>query len=92
MSILNYLLRKRKKSADVAKERLQIIMARERADRDGPDYLPAMKRDILKVIGKYIDIDLEMIQVTLENDGECEILELNIPLPEITEQKQQAAR
>ena len=82
MALLDYLLRKRKKSAAVAKERLQIILAREQSDRSGPDYLPALRQDILAVVEKYVAIDREQIQVTLEKDGNCEILELNITLPE----------
>ncbi len=82
MSILDYLLRKKKKTASVAKERLQIILAREHIDRSGPDYLPELKKDILKVVEKYVAIDYDKIQVTIENDGNCEILELNISLPD----------
>ncbi|MGH6636820.1 MAG: cell division topological specificity factor MinE [Gammaproteobacteria bacterium] len=82
MSILNYFHRRSKNSASVAKERLQIILAREHSDRDGPDYLPALKRDLLQVVSKYFDIDLDQVQVSLETEGDCEILELNIALPE----------
>lgn len=92
MSILNYLRRKRKPSASVAKERLQIILAREHADRDGPDFLPALKRDLLEVVGKYVDVDLDNIKVHLDRDGACEILELNITLPETAQEQQAAAR
>jgi cell division topological specificity factor len=87
MPILDYILRRRKKSATVAKERLQIILAREHVDRDTPDYLPALKKDILEVVGRYIAIDIERVQVSLENDGDLEILELNITLPEDPKQK-----
>lgn len=86
MALLDYLLRRRKQSATVAKERLQIILAREHADRDAPDYLPALKKDILDVVAKYIAVDLDRVQVTLENDGDLEILELNITLPETGKQ------
>lgn len=89
MALLDYLLRKRKKTANVAKERLQIILAREHADRSGPDYLPQMKKDILAVVGKYVHIDYDKIQVNVENDGNMEILELNITLPEL-KQKEEA--
>lgn len=82
MTILDYLLRRRTKSATVAKERLQIILAREHADRDAPDYLPALKKDILDVVAKYIEVDFDRVQVSLENDGDMEILELNITLPD----------
>ncbi|HHM06528.1 MAG TPA: cell division topological specificity factor MinE [Gammaproteobacteria bacterium] len=82
MSLLDYLLRRQKKTAVVAKDRLQIILAREHTDRDGPDYLPAMKRELLEVVGRYIDVDLDNVQVNLDRNGDCEILELNIQLPE----------
>ena len=82
MNLLDYFLSKRKKSAVVARERLQIILARERVDRSGPDYLPALKREILEVVAKYVAIDVEQVQVNLQREGNCEILELNISLPE----------
>jgi len=82
MTLLNYLLGRKKKTATVAKERLQIILAREHADRDGPDYLPELKKDILEVVAKYVVVDLDRIQVTLDKNGDTEILELNIVLPD----------
>ncbi len=88
MSILDYLLRKRKKTANVAKERLQIILASQNPDKQGPEFLPELKRELLQVISKYVDIDLDAIQVNLERDSDCEILELNIPLDgQVKEQK-----
>lgn len=91
MSILDYLLRRQKKTANVAKDRLQIILAREHSDRDGPDYLPALKRELLEVVSRYIDVDLDQIQVHLDKTGDCEILELNIMLPEHAQQQPRVA-
>ncbi|WP_455206814.1 cell division topological specificity factor MinE [Kaarinaea lacus] len=91
MTLLNYLLGRRKKSAIVAKERLQIILAREHADRDGPDYLPDLKKDILEVVAKYVTIDLDRIQVNLDKDGDMDILELNIILPDKQPEEQKVA-
>ena len=88
MTILDYFLKRRTKSAVVAKERLQIILARENAEKGSPDYLPALKKDILKVVEKYVAVDYSQIQVTLENDGDLEILELSISIPELQEKKQ----
>ena len=88
MTILDYFLKRRNKSAVVAKERLQIILARENAEKGSPDYLPALKQDILKVVEKYVTVDYSQIQVTLENDGDLEILELSISIPELHEKKQ----
>jgi cell division topological specificity factor len=81
MSFLDYLLGRRSKTAEVAKERLQIILAHERS-RNTPDYLPALQQEILEVVAKYIAIDLHDIRVNLEREGDYEVLELNIPLPE----------
>ena len=88
MTILDYFLKRRKKSAVVAKERLQIILARENAEKGSPDYLPALKKDILKVVEKYVSVDYSQIQVNVENDGDLEILELSISIPELQEKKQ----
>ncbi len=83
-SLLAYLRGDEKKSAAVAKERLQIILAHERAGRgaDAPDYLPALQEELLQVIAKYIHIDRDMIKVQLEKHGDYEVLELNVTLPE----------
>ncbi len=84
MSLLDYLRRRKKPTASMAKERLQIILAREHADISShePDYLPALKRELLEVVSKYVKVNLEDIKVNLEKDGTCEILELNIALPD----------
>jgi cell division topological specificity factor MinE len=51
MSILSFLLGEKKKSASVAKERLQIILAHERSGHSAPaDYLPALQRELVAVI------------------------------------------
>jgi cell division topological specificity factor len=84
MSILDYLLGNRKKSAAVAKERLQIILAHEHNGRAGaPDYLPAMKQEILAVIAKYVAVEQDKINVNLDRQDDYEVLELNIVLPEV---------
>ncbi len=82
MRFLDFFRSDKKSSASVAKERLQIIVARERATRNGPDYLPLMKEELLLVVRKYVLIDDDAVQVQLERDGDCEVLELNITLPE----------
>jgi cell division topological specificity factor len=90
MALLDYLLKKRRKTATVAKERLQIILAREHSDRSGPDYLPNLKKDILAVVEKYVPIDYDQIQVTLDSHDNYDILELNITLPEPTNPERRA--
>lgn len=82
MSIFSYLLPKKQASASVAKERLQIIVARERATRGGPDYLPQLQEELLMVVRKYVPVDQDAVNVQLDHESGCEILELNITLPD----------
>jgi cell division topological specificity factor len=82
MGLFDYFSKKKPKSAQLAKERLQIVIAHERVDRSGPDYLPQMRRDIMAVINKYVSIDEDNVNVQFEKGTECDILELNIALPE----------
>ncbi|NQZ08116.1 MAG: cell division topological specificity factor MinE [Algicola sp.] len=83
MALLDYFRTTKKNSASLAKERLQIIVAHQRSQRHAPDYLPQMKRDILDVIRKYVDIDIDKVSVQLEQkDDSLSVLELNVTLPE----------
>ncbi len=82
MSIFSYFLKKEANTASVAKERLQIIVAHERAQRNQPDYLPKMQNEILEVIRKYVEIDRDMVSVQLDDCDNCSVLELNVTLPQ----------
>jgi cell division topological specificity factor len=83
MALLDYFRSSKKKSANLAKERLQIIVAHQRNERNAPDYLPQMKKDILEVIRKYVEINVDQVSVQLEKkDDELSVLELNVTLPE----------
>lgn len=83
MSIFNY-LRRRTATASVAKERLQIIISHERAQRNTPDYLPKLQEEILEVIAKYVHITSDQVSVNLERMGDSAVLELNITMPDKT--------
>jgi len=82
MGFLNYFRSEKKHSASLAKERLQVIVARERTHRGGPDYLPALQQDILEVIRRYIAVEDDAVRIQVEREGDCEVLELNVTLPE----------
>lgn len=81
MSFFDYFRSRRPTTASVAKERLQIIVAHERSSRGQPDYLPALQRDLLEVIRKYVAIDEDQISVSLDKAENCAVLELNVTLP-----------
>jgi cell division topological specificity factor len=90
-SVVDY-FRKSPKSSSIAKDRLSVIVARERAStRGGPDYLPAPQQELLAVLAKYEAIDLQHVSVKLDKTGGCEILELNITLPDELSAKHKAS-
>ncbi|NJD07964.1 MAG: cell division topological specificity factor MinE [Methylococcaceae bacterium] len=82
MGLLDYFRSSRPASAAVAKERLQILIAHERAQRGKPDYLPKLQQELLEVIRKYVSVDDDAISVTMEQDEDREILGVNIILPD----------
>jgi len=83
MSIIDYFrsLQKRK-SASVAKERLQIIVAHERNALNSRtlDFLPLLQKELLDVVRKYIEVSDNQIMVNVEKNGSYEVLEVNIAL------------
>ena len=82
MSFLDY-FRRQPKTASIAKDRLSIIVARERAvTRSAPDYLPQLQQELLQVIAKYEKIDLGQVTVNVDREHGCDVLELNIVLSE----------
>ena len=82
MAFFDY-FRKAPKTATLAKDRLSIIVARERAGtRSGVDYLPQLQQELLAVIARYETIDIGNVTVNLDKSGGCEVLELNIVLPD----------
>lgn len=75
---------KKSNSANLAKERLQIVIAHGRADnsKKSPDYLPKLRDELVQVIRKYVHVTDEDVNVNLEKGDDFDTLELNITLPE----------
>jgi cell division topological specificity factor len=77
------LFRKPPRTASVAKERLRIIVAQERSARGSgtPDYLPLLRRELLDVIIKYVNVDASAVQVNFGRESGHEVLEFSVALP-----------
>jgi len=79
-NLINYLLgRGSTGSAKVAKERLQLVLVHDRLDLT-PDKLKAMEEEILEVISKYVQIDRENVEITVEQRKRDNWLVADIPL------------
>jgi len=93
MSIFNFFRQTPRKSvAEEAKERLQIVLAHERAAGSSPDYLPMLQSELLAVIAKYVQIDEKKVEVSFERGGDYSTLEVNIELPPPSPEKSVRAR
>ena len=75
-------LKAKKNTAVTAKNRLQIIIAQERSSRGAPDYLPLMRRELLEVIRKYVNVDVDAVKVDVIKDGDHDVLDISVALPE----------
>ena len=79
------------RSADQAKERLQVLLALERSSSNAPSFLPQLQDDILKVIAKYIQIDNDKVLIEVERGPDVSMLDINIELPAAMEMKRPKA-
>ena len=75
-------LKAKKNTAETAKNRLQIIIAQERSSRGAPDYLPLLRRELLEVIKKYVNIDADAVKVDLLKEGDHDVLDISVALPD----------
>jgi cell division topological specificity factor len=73
----------RKRSAESAKERLQLVLIHDRTDLT-PAQLESLKDDLLRAISNYIDIDPDAVRIGLERDGRSQRLVADIPLRSVS--------
>jgi cell division topological specificity factor len=84
MSLFSLIFGNKQKTANIAKERLQLIIAHERNGFSSkPDFLPALQQELIAVISKYVAVNPDDIKVSLEKQGNYEVLEVNIVMPEL---------
>ncbi len=72
---------KRRGTAPVARDRLQVLLAYERTGRGFPDLLFVLREEILATIGRHVEIDPERITVQMERGEKVSTLEVDIEIP-----------
>jgi len=75
---------RRKKTAQTAKERLIAVLEVERGLRGGarlPEYLPALQRELVRVVSKYAKVPSKEVRVRVERRRHGEGVELKVELP-----------
>ena len=88
MSLLEFIFGRKKTTAHVAKERLQIILAHERVIDHGedtgssPSWLPKLQNELVEVVAKYININKDDLKINIEKRDNMELLEINVTIHE----------
>jgi cell division topological specificity factor len=75
-------LKQQKSTAATAKERLIVVVANQRSRAGGAEFMPRLRQELLSVIRKYVKVNDDAIRMAIERDGDLEVLELNVVLPE----------
>jgi cell division topological specificity factor len=79
IDFIQRLLGREKPSGALARERLQLVLAHDRSDLN-PELLEQMRREILEVVQKYVEIDLDSGDVSLETGDRVTALVANLPI------------
>jgi cell division topological specificity factor len=80
MRLLDLLFPERRNSAVIAKDRLKIVLAHERASGNAPDFLPALQKELIEVVGRYVEIRSDMLRVNVGRSGDTSLLEINVEI------------
>lgn len=72
---------KQRSSSTVARERLQLILAHERAESGRPDLVITLREEILEVIAKHVTVEREKVKITLDRGEGVSTLGVDIELP-----------
>jgi len=79
MSLLDIF--KRRASAPVARERLQVLLAYERNNRNQPDLVAVLREEIMAVIAKHVQVNPDDVRVTMDRGKTTSTLEIDIHIP-----------
>ena len=71
------------RTADTAKERLQVLLALERSSSAWPNFLPQLQEDVMQAIKKYVEIDYDKVSIEVERGPQVSVLDINIELPAV---------
>jgi len=78
MNVFNFF--QKKKSAPVARERLQLLLAHERVN-PGADLVSILREEILAVIAKHVEIDGDRLQIKIDRGEHVSVLEIDVEIP-----------
>ncbi|SMF21128.1 cell division topological specificity factor [Xaviernesmea oryzae] len=71
---------RKQRSAPMARERLQVLLAHERSST-GADLVSILREEILAAIAKHVQLDNDKVQVKMDRDEHVSILEIDVEIP-----------
>ena len=92
MSILDLILGRQRKTASVAKERLQVIIAREGSRSTNPELIQQIKAAIIEAVSRYVKVEPEDIAIDLDSDRDMEVLSVSVTLGDTASPQTSGAR
>ncbi len=69
----------REKSGETAKERLRLVLMSDHLSL-APDMVEAMKRDLVEVVSRYVEVDRDKIDVRFEHQDSVFAMLANVPI------------
>lgn len=74
---------RRRNTAPVARDRLQVLLAHERAVIGKSDLIATLQEEILAVIAKHVKIDRDAVKIKLERGDNVSMLEIDVEVPRV---------
>jgi cell division topological specificity factor len=71
----------RPQSAPAARERLQVLLAHDRASTGDSDLVTKLRDEILRAISKHMHVDSEKVSVKLERGIQVSTLVVDVEIP-----------
>ena len=79
MNLLDFF--RRRNSAPVARERLQVLLSHERSMLGQSDLIAILQEEILAVIARHVAVDRDKVQIKLDRGGTVSMLEIDVEVP-----------
>ena len=83
MNLLSFF--QKRNSAPVARERLQILLAHERASIGQSDLVAKLREEILAVIAKHLPVATDNVRVTMGRENSISTLEVEVDIPSLAQ-------
>ena len=81
MRFFNFNFARRRNSAPVARERLQILLEYERRIISQSDLVAVLRQEILAVVSRHVSVDPDKVQVKVDRGAKVSMLEVDVEFP-----------